>query len=59
MTKRIIITVSDGIDEILDITLKMLGKKKAVLVCDLMEHKLNDMGLISWYLDIKKKDIDE
>lgn len=47
MSKLIGIRVSEGIDEILERMSASLGKKKSVLVRELMEQRLFDMGLVS------------
>jgi len=47
MSKLIGIRVSKGIDEILDNMSRKLGKKKSVLVRELMEQRLYELSLIS------------
>ena len=46
MSKQIRITVSDEIDKLLSKVAKKLGKKKSMLVRELMEQKLYDLQLI-------------
>jgi len=48
---QIRITVSKEIDELLDRTAKKLGKKRAMLVRELMEQKLYDLKLIQKRLE--------
>ncbi|MEA2038165.1 MAG: hypothetical protein U9O94_11765 [Nanoarchaeota archaeon] len=46
MSKQIRVTVSDEIDKLLSKIAKRLGKKKSMLVRELMEQKLYDLELI-------------
>ncbi|MFH0860030.1 MAG: hypothetical protein V1921_02420 [Candidatus Altiarchaeota archaeon] len=47
MSKLIGIRVSGGIDDILESMANKLGKKKAVLVRELMEQRLYELSLVS------------
>ena len=46
MSIQIRVTVSDEIDKLLSKVAKRLGKKKSMLVRELMEQKLYDLNLI-------------
>jgi len=46
MSVQIRVTVSDEIDKLLSKVAKKLGKKKSMLVRELMEQKLYDLNLI-------------
>ena len=51
MSKQIRITLSDEIDRILTKVAKKLGKKKSVLIRELMEQKLYDLNIIQKELE--------
>jgi predicted DNA-binding protein len=53
MGKLIGIRVSEGIDDILEEMSSKLGKKKSVLVRELMEQRLYDLSLVSTRLKRK------
>ncbi|MBU0615178.1 MAG: ribbon-helix-helix protein, CopG family [Nanoarchaeota archaeon] len=46
MSVQIRVTLTDEIDKLLDKVAKKLGKKKSVLIRELMEQKLYDLKLI-------------
>jgi predicted DNA-binding protein len=55
MSKQIVITVSDGIYEILEKAANQLGKKVSALARELMEQKLNEMSLVSERIKGKRR----